>query len=163
MFYRLSVFPIEVPPLRERKEDIGALAQHFADLACAELRRKELRITQQQLASLQAHDWPGNVRELKNVIERAVILSSGKRLRLDLVLPTSAPAPVSAAVPGSDEFLTEEEFLQLEAANLRAALEAADWRVSGESGAAKLLGIKPSTLSYRMKRLGVEKSRGMDV
>jgi PAS domain S-box-containing protein len=160
LFYRLSVFPIAVPPLRERRGDIAELAQYFADLACEELRKEPVRITRQQLASLEAHAWPGNVRELKNVIERAVILSSGKKLRLDLVLPAGTASAATAPVPDAGEFMTEAEFLQLEAANLGAVLEAASWRISGDGGAADLLGIKPSTLAYRMKRLGVAKRRG---
>ncbi len=162
LFYRLSVFPIEVPPLRDRSSDIGELAQHFVELACAELRKGAPLITRQQLASLKAHDWPGNVRELKNVIERAVILSSGKRLRLDLVLPSAKAEATSERERDAGEFLTEEEMTQLERENLRTALAAADWRVSGEGGAAELLGIKPSTLAYRMKQLGVKRPTSAD-
>jgi len=159
LYYRLSVFPIEVPPLRARKEDIGVLAQHFTGLACAELGREQMSVSRQQVAVLEAHDWPGNVRELKNVIERAVILSPGKRLRLDLVLAAQAPGALPAPEADQDEFMTEEEFRALEKANLLAALKASAWRISGAGGAAELLGLKPSTVAYRMKRLGVEKER----
>ncbi len=157
LFYRLSVFPIEVPPLRNRRSDIGELAQHFVKLACAELGKNTLSITKQQLARLEAHDWPGNVRELKNVLERAVILSSGRRLRLDLVLPPAKAGVMSKPAPEEGEFLTEQEMVQLHRDNLRTALAAADWRVSGEGGAAELLGIKPTTLTYRMKQLRVKR------
>ncbi len=157
LYYRLSVFPIEVPPLRFRREDIGVLAQHFTDLACAELGREPMSLSRQQVSVLEAHDWPGNVRELKNVIERTVILSRGKRLRLDLVLSPQATTDVTAAEVENGEFMTEEEFRALERANLRAALTAAEWRVSGKGGAAELLGLKPSTVAYRMKRLGLAK------
>jgi PAS domain S-box-containing protein len=162
LYYRLSVFPIEVPPLRERREDIGVLAQHFADLACSELGREPLSVTRAQVSVLETHDWPGNVRELKNVMERAVILSPGKRLRLDLVMSgdASVSAPVRKPESAAGEFLTEEEFRKFEKANLVSALEAADWRISGDRGAAELLGLKPSTVAYRMKRLGVAKEQG---
>lgn len=159
LYYRLSVFPIEVPPLRDRKEDIGVLAQHFTDMASAELGRERMMVSRQQVATLEAHGWPGNVRELKNVIERAVILSSGKKLRLDLVLAPSAAASVQRPQTAQGEFMTEAEFKALEKTNLTAALDAADWRVSGAGGAAELLGLKPSTVAYRMKRLGIEKNR----
>jgi len=157
LFYRLSVFPIEVPPLRERKEDVGVLAQHFVKVACDELGRDGLKLSRQQVAALEVQPWPGNVRELKNVIERAVILSRGARLRLDLVLP-SAAGPAEHG-PGSDdgEILTEDDLRALEAANLVAALKAADWRISGKDGAAERLGIKASTLAYRMKRFDIRK------
>jgi PAS domain S-box-containing protein len=154
LFYRLSVFPIEVPALRERREDIGVLAQHFVNLACGELGREEIRISRHQVAMLEAHSWPGNVRELKNLMERAVILSTGKRLRLDLVLPDAQVATVRAE-PEAAEVLTEDEFRALEKGNLTAALRATDWQISGENGAARLLGLKPSTLAYRMKQFGL--------
>ncbi len=159
LFYRLSVFPVEVPPLRDRKEDIAPLTKHFLDRICRELGRDTLNITRLQLTNLQQQSWPGNIRELKNVIERAVILSTGKRLRLDLALQTDQrPEAVSNSAPEeSNAYLTEEEFRQTEKANMTAALRHADWRVWGPDGAANLMGIKPSTFSYRMKVLGIDK------
>lgn len=157
LFYRLSVFPIEVPPLRDRKEDIGVLAGHFMDMACRDLGRDSLSISRQHVAMLEAHDWPGNVRELKNVIERAVILSRGQRLRLDLVLQPSVPSSTQQTATEAGEYLTEEEFRKLEKANLINALNAADWRISGSGGAADLLGLKPSTVAYRMKRFSLDR------
>jgi transcriptional regulator with GAF, ATPase, and Fis domain len=160
LFYRLSVFPIEVPPLRERVDDIAPLAAHFLDIVCKELGREPLRMTRQQLKALRSHHWPGNIRELRNVIERAVISSSGSRLRLDLALappPDPAPAPTDADPAGEAAILTESELRALESANLAAALRRSKWQVWGEDGAAALLGIKPSTLTYRMKRFGIKK------
>ncbi|MEQ8516479.1 MAG: sigma 54-interacting transcriptional regulator [Chromatocurvus sp.] len=157
LFYRLSVFPIEVPALRERRSDIGVLAKHFVDLACVELRKDKLRISRRQIEQLEAHSWPGNVRELKNVIERAVILSRGKKLRLDLAPPQPKRRGEIVSQHDDQDFLTEEEFTRFEKENLRSALDFADWRISGSEGAAALLGIKPSTLAYRMKRLGLAK------
>ena len=105
---------------------------------------------------LEGHDWPGNIRELKNVIERSVILSTGSRLRLDLVLTSQAPA-TQAREKDDNEFLTEDELRALEKANLLSALAAANWRMSGEEGVAKMLGLKPSTVAYRMKVFGISK------
>lgn len=159
LYYRLSVFPIELPPLRERLEDIGPLATHFLDSICCELGRDTLGLTKQLTTMLQAHQWPGNIRELRNVIERAVILSNGPRLRLDLAM---GQAPRVEAVPKISEtdpltYMTEAEIRNKEKLNLLAALRAAKWRVWGPDGAAALLGISPSTLSYRMNAFGIEK------
>ena len=161
LFYRLGVFPIEVPPLRERVEDIAPLAKHFLELICEELGREPPKMTRRQLEALRAHRWPGNIRELRNVIERAVISSPGARLRLDPALagPSENARVTTVRKPTSESgFLTEAEFRELEKANIVAALEEADWKVWGENGAAELLGIKPSTLTYRMKNFGIDKS-----
>lgn len=160
LFYRLSVFPVEVPPLRDRREDVAPLAFHFLEQICRELNREPLRITQQQVSVLKQQPWPGNIRELKNVIERAVISSAGDRLRLDLALPeASGENRLSTQPSAADplEFLTITEFKELEKANITAALRHADWKVWGPEGAADLLGIKPSTLAYQMKTLGIVK------
>lgn len=160
LYYRLSVFPIEVPPLRERIDDIAPLAVHFLGMICTELGRDSLRMTQQHLTNLKAHLWPGNIRELKNVIERAVISSSGARLRLELALPgvtETISRPDATKVPNDTEFLTDEQIRALEKTNTVAALRSANWQVWGADGAAALLGIKPSTLTYRMKQFGIVK------
>ena len=162
LYYRLSVFPIEVPPLRDRTDDLAPLAVHFLASICRDLGRDHLRLTHKQLAKLKLHKWPGNIRELKNVIERAAISSPGTKLRLDLGLPDARaktealPTPDAANPP---PFLTDAEFRDSERANLLAALRSANWQIWGEDGAAELLGIKPSTLSYRMKTLGISKDR----
>jgi PAS domain S-box-containing protein len=167
LFYRLSVFPIEVPPLRQRLEDIAPLAQHFLGLSCSELGREPLRLTQQHVNCLMRHDWPGNIRELKNVLERAVILSSNQQLRLDLAMPEdehgvplaralhSAGAAADPAKQGA--WQTDAELREREKQNMIAVLEATGWRISGPGGAAHSLGIKPSTLAYRMKIFGIKK------
>lgn len=160
LYYRLSVFPITVPPLRERRDDIAPLATHFVTDICMELGREPMRLSRKQVAALQDHAWPGNVRELRNVIERAVISSRGSRLRLDLALPGTSVAadPLTNDERASESaFMTEDEFRSLEKANLTAVLKAADWKVWGESGAAAMLGVKPTTLSYRMRAFGIQK------
>ena len=156
----MSVFPIEVPPLRARGDDVIQIASHFLERTCQEFGHQPLTLSKQQAALLKRYDWPGNIRELKNVIERAVILSRGKVLRLDLAMSDilSAPAAGEAeAEESSTRLLTEPEMRELERKNTLLALEMAQWRVSGPNGAAKLLGIKPTTLADRMKKFKLRK------
>jgi len=162
LFYRLSVFPIEVPPLRERGEDVIQLAQDFLTNTCKDFGREPMTLTRGQANKLRDYDWPGNVRELKNVIERAVILSPGNVLRLDASLPeVTADAPGTAGeTPPDPGFLTEQEMREFHKKNTIAALEQANWRVSGPGGAADLLGIKPTTLADRIRVLGIRKPGG---
>jgi len=165
LYYRLSVFPVELPPLRDRPEDIGLLAAHFVDLVARRLNRPEVRLTDQALEQLTAYDWPGNIRELRNVIERAVILSLNGPLRIDRVLGTSGPvARKGPARPEADaaeanRVLSREELSRHERDNIIAALKRAGWRVSGMGGAAEILGVKPTTLTSRLKRFGIERPR----
>jgi len=161
LFYRLSVFPIDVPPLRERRDDLLHLARHFLEQTCTEFGREPLRLTRAQAAAIEAYDWPGNVRELKNVIERAVILSRGNSLRLDLSLPQAQAglAPGSEPAPAAGHVYSEAQMRALQKQNLVAALEQTGWRVSGKNGAAELLGIKPTTLADRIKSFGIERPR----
>ena len=166
LFYRLSVFPIDVPPLRERGDDIVQLASHFLEKICQDFGHRPLSLGRQHLELMRNYDWPGNVRELKNVIERAVILSRGKVLRLDLAMadiprPASVSAPVLAGPDGNGKpaLMTEQELLELQKNNLLAALTATGWRVSGPRGAAALVGLKPSTFTDRIKKFGIARPR----
>ena len=159
LYYRLSVFPISVPPLHKRKEDVALLAAHFLDVACTELNRPGFELSNEQTRMLQDYDWPGNIRELKNVIERAVILSKTE-FRLDLALPEEALKQISGLDFSENNdtprrFIKEEEMRQVERNNLVAALEHANWKIAGRNGAAQLLGLKSSTLSSRVKTLGI--------
>jgi PAS domain S-box-containing protein len=159
LFYRLSVFPIDVPPLRERGDDVIQLAQEFLQTTCTDFGREPMTLTRGQANKLRAYDWPGNVRELKNVIERAVILSPGNVLRLEASLPEAAAngsQPVGDLATAA-EFLTEQEMREFQKNNTVAALKQANWRVSGPGGAADLLGIKPTTLADRIRTLGIRK------
>jgi len=164
LYYRLHVFPIQVPPLRERRDDIPLLARHFVELSVKELRCLKPRLTRAAVVQLQSYDWPGNVRELRNVIERAVILARGGVLQFDLpTAATASPAP-PAPLPGPSPadgvtFLTEVEMRQRERDNLRAVLEYAGWKIKGPDGAAELLGIKPTTLLSRLKKNGLKRPR----
>src|SRR6516165_1674896 len=162
LYYRLSVFPIEVPPLRGRPEDIVSLAHYFLCHLAAKSKRPGHRFSSAQVRHLQAYEWPGNVRELKNVLERAFILSGDGPLRLDLGLPASAlssgrASTIPERIPmPAQGFFTALEFEQLERQNLIGVLEAAHWKISGQGGAASLLGLKPSTLSSRLKVLNIQ-------
>ena len=162
LYYRLSVFPIEVPPLRDRGDDIVQLASHFLEKACLDFGHRPLTLSRQQVSLLNKYDWPGNVRELKNVIERGVILSQGKVLRLDLamadILRSSRPRD---GTPDRREtqILTEKELVALQKENLLAALSLTNGRVSGPEGAAQLIGLKPSTFTDRMKKFGIGSRR----
>ena len=161
LYYRLSVFPIEVAPLRERLEDIEALAQHFIQQAARRLGVLRPRLTRLDLQELQSYDWPGNVRELQNVIERAVIVSRGGPLQFDLPHHRSprAPAPVQLAPADSAaaEELSLDELVVREREIVSKALERSGWKIYGADGAAALLKIKPTTLVSKMKRLGVRR------
>ena len=163
LFYRVSVFPIEVPPLRERDDDVIQLAQHFLELACNDFGRTPLTLTRTQANMLRNYDWPGNIRELKNVIERAVILSPGNVLRLDLSMPNISAAAATrlrGEPEPEDGVLTETEMRAYQKRNLTRALEQTRWRVAGPNGAAQLLGVKPTTLADRIRAFGIKRPAG---
>src|SRR5260221_2411027 len=161
LFYRLSVFPIEVPPLRERREDVSLLAAHFVKTSAQRMNTQAPKLTKGNIEQLQAYDWPGNIRELQNVIERAVIFAqtgalifdlvrlqrSTSRGSADLVAPTLRPAPT---------ILTESELKRRERESILAALAQTNGKISGPRGAAELLGVKPTTLASRIKALGLK-------
>ena len=158
LYYRLSLFPIKLPPLRDRKKDIALLASHFLRLASQRLNRSVPRLTAIDVQALEQYDWPGNVRELAHVIERAVILTDGRRLCLDQALALSRPGPAPDSVPvpgGLSRLLTDAEVRRLERQNIQRAIAQAGGKIYGHRGAAGLLGLKPTTLAYRMKALGI--------
>ncbi len=162
LYYRLNVFPVQVPALRDRMDDIPLLAKHFVDLSAKELKCAKPRLTRAAVTHLQSYDWPGNVRELRNVIERAVILARGGPLEFDLPISNEAtppPLPISTVAGNSAQpkFLTEVEVQRFERDNLVQALEAAKWKISGRDSAAELLGLKPTTLLSRMTKWGLKK------
>lgn len=157
LFYRLNVFPIEVPPLRERKEDIPLLAELFLHQASRKFNRRSKGLSQGNILALQGYDWPGNVRELLNVIERAVITSRSGTIRLDLPRTSSGRARKSESAPGSPSatVVPDAEMKRLERDNILAALNQTNWQVHGPGGAAELLGLRPTTLASRIKRMGL--------
>ena len=161
LFYRLNVFPIKVAPLKERKEDIPLLATHFVESLAKELGCPKPRLTQAGIETLQGYDWPGNIRELRNIIERAVILSQGGALNFDLPVNGSSVDQIILEPRDGDqaepEFLTESEMQRRERKNLFTVLQKTGWKIKGTDGAAELLGMNPSTLIYRIEKLGLKR------
>jgi transcriptional regulator with GAF, ATPase, and Fis domain len=159
LFYRLDVFPISVPPLRDRGSDVELLARLFLQGCSERLAKAKPELTPDCLRRLRAYHWPGNVRELQNVIERAVILSSDGKLSLRSVLPAGAftgPVPVKSGLTVG-AVRTIRELRETERVTLIQALERAGWKVAGARGAARALGVPPSTLASRMKALGIRR------
>jgi formate hydrogenlyase transcriptional activator len=151
LYYRLHIFPISVPPLRERREDIHLLAQHFLAQIGAKLKRPHLTFDPQSLARLLTYNWPGNVRELQNVIERAVILSGSSLVTVDeMLLPTVKVAPHQPAEQPVN-------LSDLERQHIIDVLDRTKWRIYGDQGAAQLLGLNPETLRSRLRKLGIKR------
>ena len=161
LFFRLNVFPVEVPPLRRRKEDIPLLAMHFIQSAAKRMGRPVPKLSEAALGRLKAYGWPGNVRELQNVIERGIITSTGDTLRIDLVsLTTPVTHLISGADPvANDGIMTEDELVELQKKNLTAALNRTGWKIYGPGGTAELLGLRPTTLASRIKKFALKRSR----
>jgi len=162
LYYRLNVFPIEVAPLRNRKEDIPLLAGTFMAQVRKKLNCNSGRdLTQAEVLKLQNYHWPGNVRELQNIIERAVISSRCGSVKFDLPVPqttgTSLKTPIKKNGDNPNEVLTDEDLRLREKANLEKALQQTDWKIYGTGGAAELLGLKPTTLLSRIKKMGIVK------
>ena len=171
LFYRLNVFPIQIPPLRERQEDIPLLIQHFIKKCSAKYGKPVKGAQQLTIQQLQAHAWPGNIRELENIIERGVIVSKGQWLELgDWFSPTLSASPktlprhpsetstvnhVSVPKTSSPPQTLEER----ERAHILEILESVNWRVSGDNGAAAILGVNRTTLEARMKKLGISRKK----
>ncbi len=161
LFYRLNVFPLRVPPLRERGNDVALLAHAFLERYARFMGRRMNPLDADEIRRLQNYAWPGNVRELQNVIERAIILSTGVRLDLHRAMPeTATPVtpPVNGDEGGEARIVSAKEMESFERANIERALAACGGKISGEKGAAHRLGIPPSTLSSRMKALGIQRS-----
>jgi formate hydrogenlyase transcriptional activator len=150
LYYRLNVFPIAIPPLRERPDDIEALVEHFVEHFAPRMNRRIDVIPLETLDALRRHPWPGNVRELENMIQRAVILSTGGRL----TLPPIRVEPVPKSSPEEAETLEDAQ-----RAFIARALDEANWVIAGPRGAAARLGIKRTTLHSMLKRLGLSRPR----
>jgi formate hydrogenlyase transcriptional activator len=147
LFYRLDVFPIEVPPLRERREDIPLLSWTFVKEFGNSMGKRIEEIAEDSMSALQDYHWPGNIRELRNVIERAMILSQGPKLYIKLGRTALRPVTINAMAGSLDE---------AEVTIIRQAVEQCNWRIRGTNGAAALLNMKPTTLESRIKKLGLE-------
>lgn len=148
LYYRLNVFPIQSIPLRERKEDIPLLVKHFVDKYSNQMGKRITNIPRRVITALQAYNWPGNIRELENVVERAVIISPEQKLELGSWMPKKDKDDKETSLVPLHEF---------EKAYILKVLNTTTWRVSGEKGAAKILGMKPTTLESRMKKLGIKR------
>jgi transcriptional regulator with GAF, ATPase, and Fis domain len=150
LFYRLNVFPIKIPPLRDRKEDIPLLVNHFLKKYNRKAGKDVSVITQDVMAKLQSYNWPGNIRELENIMERAVVTSNSKKLVLGDWLSKSDLTKTSSKILPLEK---------MEKQHIIEVLEITEWKVSGEKGAAKILDINPQTLVSRMKKLGINKPK----
>ena len=167
LYFRLSVFLLDVPPLADRPEDVAVLAQHFLGVYCHKYRVREPQLTQVQIVQLQAYAWPGNVRELRNVMERTVIAlvskDSPKLLDFRLLLAGhSKPSLDRKRGQPAPRLLTEEEIRSQERDNLIAVLKHTKWKVSGPGGAADFLGVNPATLASRMRTLKIVRSQAIE-
>jgi transcriptional regulator with GAF, ATPase, and Fis domain len=166
LYYRLNVFPITIPPLRMRVDDIGPLAAHFVEKYAARMAKQIAPISADLVERLKQYAWPGNVRELQNVIERGVITARHGILNLDYALPQTTDTVESMRVESEDApedaVMPMFKFQQLERKNLLLALQQSQWRVAGKDGAARLLGLPPSTLQSRMKALGIRRPGSND-
>jgi transcriptional regulator with GAF, ATPase, and Fis domain len=166
LYYRLNVFPIQLPPLRERREDIPPLVHYFVRRFSLKIGRKITRIQRETMERMISYNWPGNVRELENVIERAVILSRGSELEVapDVLPEMAAAAHTQAAAPrpaheeNRSVAPSPQSIDQVERNHILEVLMRTNWRIEGADGAAALLKLNPSTLRSRMKKLGVQRS-----
>jgi PAS domain S-box-containing protein len=162
LFYRLNVFPIEVPPLRDRKDDIPSLANRFLNQAASKLNLPLPKFTKANMLELQNYNWPGNVRELQNVIERAVITSRSGKLAFHLTPGTKGNGRQGKedrrrTSDAEQPVLTEEEMKLRDRENLLNALNQSGWKITGPNGAAEILDMKPTTLHSKIKKLGLKK------
>ena len=163
LYYRINVFPIDVVPLRRREEDIPRLATHYLRQGARTLKRPCPPLTQAGVLQLLSYDWPGNVRELQNIIERALITSGSGPLRFDLPAaqvdqPSATNLQVNPALGAGVAVIPEAEQRHQERENILAALHQTQWKVYGQNGAAALLGMKPSTLASRVKKMGLKRA-----
>jgi formate hydrogenlyase transcriptional activator len=147
LFYRLNVFPVQVPPLRDRVEDIPVLVWRFVEEFSRTFGKRVEEIPRESMAALERHTWPGNIRELRNVVERAMIVATTPRLTIPLAVPLAGPGKRSL------------KLADVEKEHIRGVLESAGWRVRGKNGAAERLGLKPTTLETRMAKLGLSRPR----
>jgi len=167
LFYRLNVFPMSMPPLRERSKDVPLLTMFFVEKFARKLGRPVTHVAEETMSRLCAYSWPGNIRELQNLIERAVVLTTGPILKLEVnalfdspVAPTAADvvasrsAPFSAPLPAPSACVSLED---VERQHILAVLTQTNWRIEGDGGAAKLLNLQPSTLRSRMQKLGISR------
>ncbi len=161
LYFRLNVFPIDVPPLRERGEDVALLANHFLRKSLTEMNRSVFKFSDEQLGMLAGYAWPGNIRELQNIVERFAITSGSDSSVLNIGNREAGKAPKSfdESVPNMDnQVITEEQMVRLQISNIERALKLCHGKIYGPDGAAKVLGLKPTTLATRIKKFRIVKS-----
>ncbi len=160
LFYRLSVFPIDLPPLRERLDDIPLLADHFMRQTCRGLGLPPQELKRRHVEALQAYRWPGNIRELQNVIEREIIRAQLGSIQFDLPTDSAEESKTASAEPGASpgRILQQDEIKRIERDNVLAALDATNWKIYGSDGAAQLLGMRATTLASKIKTLGLRRT-----
>jgi formate hydrogenlyase transcriptional activator len=167
LYYRLNVFPIVIPALRDRREDIPLLVRHFMQKHAHRMKRRVETIPASELQAMTEYDWPGNVRELANVIERAIITARAGEFRFDLPLPPdrddTARSSAALLALGPGVILSAAEMRQQERQNIAAALRRTQGKVYGPEGAARLLGMKPTTLLSRLSKLELKPLRHLRV
>jgi hypothetical protein len=156
-FYRINIFPITIPPLRHRKEDIAPLVKFYIDRFNKSLGKKINRIQNNTILTLQDYDWKGNVRELSNIIERSVIQSNGHEFKLSEKFIKSSVVSAADDAPNFSNRSLEKNLLEIERKHILNVLEEAGWRIEGPHGAAHRLGLNPSTLRGKMKKLSIKR------
>ena len=152
LFYRLNVFPVISPPLRDRKEDIPLLVKHFVNKYEGKMGKKISNIPVKVIDALMLYDWPGNIRELENLVERALILSTGNSLEYGNWIP-------SVKITATNGKAAVQKLDDVEKEHIISVLNKTNWKVSGEKGAAKILGLNPTTLEARMKKMGIQRDK----
>ena len=160
LYFRLNVFPITVPPLRERKDDIEPLANHFLQRSLTAMKRPVIQFSADQLAKLASYSWPGNIRELQNIVERFAISSLSNSAQLEITeefIKTSPQIAHHCALDSESSLLTEEEMVQFQIKNIEKALTLCNGKIYGKDGAAALLRMKPTTLATRIKKMNISR------
>ena len=157
LFYRLNVYPIEIPPLRDRGEDVCLIAQEMLRMMAVEMNKKAYKLNDEDKEQLSSYHWPGNVRELENLIERALILSPAGKIDLKGAFPTATASSSSINKSSTKRIYSSNEWNDLERENILRALKKTAWKISGKNGAASLLKIPPTTLASKIKALGISR------
>jgi len=157
LYYRLNVFPIVVPPLRERGDDIHLITQEIIDQFSAKLNKRINPLSEEDKANLSRYQWPGNVRELQNIIERAVIIAKDGNISWSNLIPQASKEGALQISTETEKILSSKEMIALEKANILRALRKTKWKISGKNGAAAILQLKPTTLTSKIKALNIER------
>ena len=158
LYFRLNVFPIHSPSLRERADDIPLLVKHFIEKVCVDLNRPQLEVSVAQMKFLTEYQWPGNIRELENIIERQIILAQSNKINFDFLAKDKAQVKTKVSTLSTSKLLNAQQRKSLEKNNLENALKHAKGKIYGEDGAAALLGLKPTTLASQLKKYGINKA-----